>query len=184
MKIQLTCDALKNISTKYVMGVDSFDAIIINNPEKTIPILQKSDHKLIFNATSSVNCSLREHIDEFERIYPNEYYCYLNAGAWVGETEFCKKFFSTAQIVHQSFHKVLKEHHIKTKRRKWCKFENLWATNLANSEEIRIKHTFFKMCPGTGIDTHCEIFQNLCSPIHSALIGEEQGIEIKIKSLI
>lgn len=92
MKICLTAEFLENCKSNYVMGIDAFDAIVLDDPIKILPIKQK----MLFNATNG-SFPTMPNIEIFDNSIRNNYYKHLNAGVWIGETTFCLKFFKQAE---------------------------------------------------------------------------------------
>lgn len=94
LKLQLTNDFLKSVETKFVMGLDSIDVIVLNPC-----ILDKFNEfncKLLFNGQNYCYPKNRNNNEIYEFVLKEqkEFNSNLNAGAWIGETNFCKKFFS------------------------------------------------------------------------------------------
>ena len=165
IKIQLTNKALEDIETPYVMGIDSFDAIVTGDINHTPGILEKSGCEMLFNATTGGLLSLPEHNLFFEQTYRNDIYKHLNAGAWLGRTEFCKEFFALTSDIHETF------------------ADDYPEESLRYSEQVRVKHAFLKLYPLAGIDTRCSIFQLLNEEyLLPASMGEEQGVKIHNKT--
>jgi hypothetical protein len=142
-KLKLTVDALEKINTKYVIGLDSCDIIVVDDPNKLVERFKEKDCQLIFN--SQCCCYPRLNIDgqpfEFVEIenklntgkYKN---CRLNAGAFIGETEFCKTFFGSCLLIKPGIEKE-------------------WAI----SEQIYIKSNLHNYLNCVKLDYECELFQ-------------------------
>lgn len=98
-KPPLTLEATRNITTKYVMGVDSRDAIFVDDPQLLVDRFEKDfDCELVFSADriNWPNCSsFREFEDALPGAQESEFK-YLNSGAWIGKTDFCREFFAAA----------------------------------------------------------------------------------------
>lgn len=99
-KIGLTADALKTIRTPYVIGADSCDVIFWDNPR--LAVERFKEHfacDLVFNATGSRCWPELPEFVQFESSRPmakvaqNRHW--LNAGLFVGRTEFCREYFQT-----------------------------------------------------------------------------------------
>lgn len=89
LKINLTCDYLSSTKKPYILGIDAFDAILIDVPKRI-------DRDLIFNSTIG-SFPERQEFDEYEEsICNSDIFCHLNAGAWFGKREFCIRFFESA----------------------------------------------------------------------------------------
>lgn len=108
-KIDLTVEALKTINSEYTIGLDSCDVVVLDDPNKIVERFKTMECKLLFNSQSY--CYPRHNnkgeLYNFVKIedkisggvYKN---CYLNAGVWIGETEFCRKFFDKCKEVSLS----------------------------------------------------------------------------------
>lgn len=98
-KPRLTLEAVNSIQTKYVSGVDSRDAIFIEHPRLIIERFeQEFSCDLVFSA-DRMNWPNRADFKEFEDSLPGartSEFRYLNSGAWIGRTEFCREFFADA----------------------------------------------------------------------------------------
>jgi hypothetical protein len=92
-------EALSQITTPYVIYADSRDAIMTDDP--AIAVEQFIRHfkcKMLFGA-DRINWppikAFRAYEDDLAQPYNTEFR-YLNGGAWIGETAFCKTFFEAA----------------------------------------------------------------------------------------
>jgi hypothetical protein len=98
-KPRLTRDALGEIETGYVMGVDSRDAIFVEDPRLVLERFRAEfDCELVFSA-DRMNWPNRADFKRFEDSLPGAAasdFRYLNSGAWVGRTAFCREFFAAA----------------------------------------------------------------------------------------
>lgn len=98
-KPMLTYEALKDIKTEYIMGVDSRDAVIINDPKVILQQYKDQfDCDLVFSADLINWPSLalfRKYEDEIAE-GSNSQFRYLNSGAFIGRTSFCRDFFKQA----------------------------------------------------------------------------------------
>jgi hypothetical protein len=146
-KILLTNKALENVSTKYVIGLDSCDVIVLDDPNKIIGRFKKMNCRMLFNSQSycypRLNKSGQPHdFVEFENSINQGYdNCYLNAGAWVGETEFCKEFFGRAKNTFDN--------------NDFDKGEVYWGI----SEQAYVRKTFMCFAEQVKLDYQEEIFQ-------------------------
>jgi hypothetical protein len=98
-KPSLTLEAVNSIQTPYVAGVDSRDAIFIDDPRLLIERFeQEFSSDLVFSADRMnwPNCAdFKEFEDSLPGAQASEFR-YLNSGAWIGRTEFCRQFFKDA----------------------------------------------------------------------------------------
>lgn len=145
LKINLTINFLKTVKTKYVLAMDCFDVIILDNPNRILERFKLfySDKKLIFNATAYIAPYIKASYDLFMKKHFKDRgpFCNINAGVWIGETEFCLKFF-------QKCLNYEKDINIKYKK-------------VEHSEQLRVKLAFADNCNYIDIDSDCKIFQVL-----------------------
>lgn len=137
IKISLLKNHIKNCNKKYILSSDSTDVLLINNIESMIEKFLKMKCDMLFNAETLVwPTDLHKNILEFEEKTCIEGSKYLNAGLWIGKTEYVKKLLaSNAKII--------------------------WTKKHPNSEQIYWKHQYFYNYPNIKIDNKCEIFQGL-----------------------
>jgi hypothetical protein len=156
LKMSLAKEALSNIETKWTMGVDSFDAMLLGSPNVVLENFKKKKCKLLFNA-NTVSFPKNKEWNEFEkRKYGDVRYGFVNAGAWIGETKFCRDFFEDVLNDLEVNEKAILE----------------VAHHLRNQEQPQIKYQIFKKnIQGIGVDSDCSIFQLVrnkipyCGPI-------------------
>lgn len=98
-KLQLTVAALATIRTAYVLGVDSRDAIVIDDPYLLVErFTRQFSCELLFSA-DLINWPTLSRFEKFEAVLPEaraSRFRYLNSGMWIGKTEFCRAFFDAA----------------------------------------------------------------------------------------
>ncbi|HVR95029.1 MAG TPA: hypothetical protein VMW27_00335 [Thermoanaerobaculia bacterium] len=98
-KPRLTRDALRTIETPYVLGIDSGDAILVDDPAHLVGWLETRFRcDLVFGA-DRINFPNLKSYKEFEDKLPGaaaSEFRYLNGGVWIGRTEFCREFFAEA----------------------------------------------------------------------------------------
>ena len=98
-KPRLTRDALGSVTTRFVAGVDSRDAIFIEHPGLVLERFEREfDCDLVLSA-DRMNWPNRAEFKLFEDSLPGAQasdFRYLNSGAWVGRTDFCQEFFTAA----------------------------------------------------------------------------------------
>jgi len=155
LKIKLFLEHLKKSKSKYIMGLDGSDVVIIDNPEIILERYLKyyKDKKLVFaseltsfpkyfkwqeevfsNEAMIAKTKLGKN-DYFKYNWPshklkNNKYCFLNAGCWIGEREYIINFFESI------------EKYIGMK-----------------SEQTYVQKAFAKTFPNTWIDNRCILFQ-------------------------
>jgi len=98
-KPRLTLEALGEIETPYVIGIDSFDAIVVDDPALLIPRFENDfDADLVFNG-GKINWPNVADFKRFEDALPGAAesdFRYLNGGAWIGRLDSCREFFAEA----------------------------------------------------------------------------------------
>jgi hypothetical protein len=98
-KPALSAAFLKGVSEEYVLGVDSRDAILIGDLERLLAtFVQHFEAELVFSA-DRLNWP---NVKEFYRVEkalaadrPGDFH-FLNSGAFIGRTSFCRDFFAHA----------------------------------------------------------------------------------------
>jgi hypothetical protein len=135
----LTAESLARIDTEFVMGIDSRDAILLDNPQTIVDcFLDKFSCHLVFSADRINWPNIRE-FKEFEDSLPGAQeseFRYLNSGAWIGRTEFCKDFFSAAvrtEVVDEE----------------------------PKADQGIFKKLFKRYYPQVQLDYRCQMFQNI-----------------------
>lgn len=135
----LTYEALKNIKTKYIMGVDSRDAILIDDPQKILDrFLSDFNCDLVFSA----DLMNWPNIAEFKKFEDNcaknsnSDYKYLNSGAFIGKREFCYDFFEIATKTPPT-------------------------PKAPKADQGILKQVFMDFYPKVQLDYHCKLFQNI-----------------------
>ena len=136
-KPRLTAEALAEITTPFVLGVDSRDAILVGDP-RDLPRRLPAGCDLLFNA-ERVHFPFVPALKVFEdqctaaKASP---YRYLNGGAWLGRLAFCRRFFAEACDTPP-----LAEH--------------------PSSEQGILKQLLPRHHPRVQLDTRCRLFQTL-----------------------
>lgn len=135
----LTYEALKNIKTKYIMGIDSRDAILIDDPNKILQLFLKNfDCDLVFSA-DLMNWPNIAEFKKFEDKCAESFksdYKYLNSGAFIGKRDFCLDFFKKAS-------------------------ETEPAKQAPKADQGIFKRIFMDYFPKVQLDYHCQLFQNI-----------------------
>lgn len=105
-KIKLTNKHINEIKTKYVIGLDCCDVLVLKDPNIIIEKFKKFNCKMLFNSQMTcypkidMNGKIYDFVNFENEINKNKYKnCYLNSGAWIGETEFCKTFFNKCEEI-------------------------------------------------------------------------------------
>lgn len=90
LKIPLSLDFANNCKSKYLIGVDGFDAVALK-PLDLGMIKSLQNHKIIYNKTTE------ESWPRLSIFYGSDYCLnHLNSGAWLAETSFIREFYSHA----------------------------------------------------------------------------------------
>lgn len=150
-KIGLTCEALRTIKTKYVLGMDSFDCVVVGDPKYVVQIMSDYHVDMLFNAETYTSYSSRNLVKICRQKFSHPF-SHLNAGAWAGKTELCKMFFdkvnqiNIVDVAHFLIDEQVAEH----------KYEDYFR-----SEQLRVKMVFERAMGGIGIDDRCMAFQAL-----------------------
>lgn len=138
LKLECTADALKQIETEFVIGLDSGDVLLLDHPDRIVERFRKHfSCDLLFNATGSDCWPSSPDFIMFESSRPgarrSQGRCWLNAGAWVGRTEFCREYFS--RLAAGPNHPVF------------------------DDDQSAVKHSWPDWYPRIQIDYQSEIFQ-------------------------
>lgn len=132
-KIKLTCDYLEKSSAEFVLGVDSFDCVVVDKIDSILEGLEYYKCSLLFNA------SLVNWPQEMKNVINNpKPYKYLNAGVWIGERNYTLNFFKKCMNV-----------------------DNKFTKKYPKSEQVRVKSVYFEDAKKCGIDYECKYFQTL-----------------------
>ena len=131
--------ALDEIDTEYVLYADSRDAVILRDPRAALERFAQWDGcQLLFGGDRISWPALRE-FRKFELSIPGaretEFH-FLNGGAWIGRTEFCRAFFSAVAAAGPQ-------------------------PEAPDSEQGILRRCFPAFYPGMRIDYRCEIIQNI-----------------------
>lgn len=160
LKINLTNDFLKTTSKKYVMGIDAYDALLVGDPAILLEDFKQTKLKLIFNATPGCYPPVKELIEYELKLFPNKIWQHLNAGVWIGETEYCRYFFGKLLSYYEQA-------------------MQLFLEDGKMGEQILVKLAFQDEFPLVSIDWKCQLFQvireSACYPNELKI---NRGIEI------
>lgn len=154
MKFAYNINSCEEITTPYIMGIDSRDVFVLSSPVEIIETFEKMSCELIFNGESKFYPDFPpayyQNCKSFQSKIANSKYCYLNSGSWIGKKEFCKEFFNECLKV-----KV------------WEIFDCSQWPKLHNCDQSVVHSQFTKYYPKTQIDYNCSIFQNLANSYQS-----------------
>ena len=145
LKIPLFAQALQNTRTKYVMALDGYDLIVIEDLHAAVQRFAATGWKVSFNASRG-RWGLPSSNSIEDVIYASQMLKHLNTGAMIGETEFCRDLFAIARdaipIVRQAM-RMLGE----------GKFQS--------SDQAVLRAIFPIFHPHIKLDHTCDIFQIL-----------------------
>jgi hypothetical protein len=137
-KPPLTCEALNEAKTKYVMGLDSRDAMVLGDPRLIVQRFEENfSCDMVFGA-DIVNWPNLPRFKSYEESLPgaqDSAFKYLNGGMWIGKTEFCREFFAAATQTEA-------------------------VAEAPDSEQGILKQLFQVYYPRVQLDYRCQIFQN------------------------
>jgi len=140
-KIRLTQEALAAITTKYVMGIDANDVLVLAHP---LTILERFraefSCKLLIGAETHCFPEIAE-LRRYEDSLPGATspWRYLNSGMWIGETAFCRRFFAAAAETEP-----------------WQGHERF-----RRSDQGVLKKVMRRFYPDATLDYECRLFQNI-----------------------
>ena len=105
-KITTLCKEIPSISTKFIMGIDSYDAVVIGDPKYIIERFLKTGLKLCYNGAIE-HYGLCPTLKIEDKLYPEEQIRHLNGGVFIGYTKFVKEFFHIAQEMIPVYKRLL-----------------------------------------------------------------------------
>ncbi len=137
-KLRMTADALANATSEYCVGLDSGDVLIVEHPDEIVRRFRMHfTCDLLFNATGAACWPELPQYVMFERSLPgaatSHGRCWLNAGAFVGRTDFCRRYFA--------------------------ELADFAERNDAPEDQSAVKATWPQWYPSVQIDDRCQIFQ-------------------------
>jgi hypothetical protein len=94
IKISLIINFLKKVNTKYVIGLDSSDILVLEDLNNIIKKFKNFNCKMLFNCGPIKHPPVEREFNAIQEILGKNYDSpYLNGGAWIGEKNFCLSFF-------------------------------------------------------------------------------------------
>tara|TARA_Y100001938_G_C8057874_1_gene415504 strand:- start:216 stop:1016 length:801 start_codon:yes stop_codon:yes gene_type:complete len=143
MKAGLLADYLPNISTKYTMGIDSHDVLLLKEANGIIDTFENDfDCDMLFNG-ELVSYPENNELAEFEKsIYGESPFRYLNSGVWIAKTDFLNEVMQDILQFRSSRPK-------------------------SDQEIYRKLHQ--KYYPRVQVDHKCKLFQCTCSALKQHL---------------
>ena len=132
--------AAQEAETQYLLYADSRDAIVLDDPRIVVERFRtRFTCDLVFGA-DRINWPTVDRFRRFEDAVAGEEaaqdFRYLNGGAWIGRTEFCRQFFADAVATPP-------------------------APEIEAAEQGILKQLFQKYHPRVQLDYGCSMFQNI-----------------------
>lgn len=138
-KPQVLAEALRDIQTTYTLYADSRDAILLDDPAVLVERFEKGfKADLVFGADRMSWPPARE-FKKFEDAIPEvggSEFRYLNGGAWIGRTAFCRELFEEATRTPP-------------------------LPEVPDSEQGILRKLFQRHHPRVQLDYRCELFMNI-----------------------
>jgi hypothetical protein len=162
-KFKYNIEVAKTCGTKYLMGCDSHDVILTGDPIEIVKRFEQMECKMLFNCEKHFYPNLSEPIlqgwKSFQKKVSESKYQFLNAGIWIGETNFCLEFFQRAnQIrVYDLFD---------------CEPYEYLKESSIGCDQSSLHHIFSEYYPEVMLDYGCEIFFNISLPEEDELTIE------------
>jgi hypothetical protein len=132
-------DALQRIDTEFVLYADSRDAVLLRHPSEAVEQFAAMDGCELLFGGDRINWPALPRFRAFEMNLPGaraSEFRYLNGGAWLGRTQYCRRFFE--QVVAMP---VIAE--------------------APESEQGLLKALLPSTVPQVRMDYRCEIIQNI-----------------------
>jgi hypothetical protein len=127
----------EQIMTKYVLGLDCYDVLIVGDLSEILERFHKFGCRALFNATSCNWPPILEHQRKAAEIDTIRPFFHFNSGAFIGEKNFLVDFFQEA--LHDKPNPDI----------------------YPKSDQYVIKPVYFRRYPEVRIDSTCQIFQVL-----------------------
>ncbi|HSH59112.1 MAG TPA: hypothetical protein VK988_05615 [Acidimicrobiales bacterium] len=151
LKIPTLDEALRQVTTPYVIATDSPDVIILREPGNSIELFERSSAELLYIGDSSFWPPEFQDLKAQEEQIPGARdtpFPYLNAGALIGRTEFCRHFFMEAAR--------------EGKRQIGIPYvEGTSGAGTDADDQSVMKRLYLANHPNVQLDLRCEIFQTL-----------------------
>jgi len=158
MKAGLLAEYLPKINTKYTMGIDAHDVLLLKDANGIIDTFEEEfDCDMLFNA-ELVSYPENEELADFEKaIYGDSPFHFLNSGVWIAKTEFLKTVIRDILEIRSSRPR-------------------------SDQEIYRKLHK--KYFPRIQIDNRCVIFQTTCESLsknlRSSQVDPDNAYEVVI----
>lgn len=150
-KLRLNVEAISKMTCKYVMGCDAHDVILMRSPAEIVKRFEAMQVPLVFNCEQYFYPDMPEPVIQgwktYEQSIGSGRYRFLNAGAWIGEREFCLKFFEEVDKIRVYDLCDCEKYQYLKKDSIGCDQSSL--------------HEAFQRYPQVKLDYECSIFQNI-----------------------
>lgn len=157
-KIYLTADALRRVTTPYVMALDADDVLVLSPIGEILETFQAFGCDIVIGSEKHSWPDVRS-LARFERSIAQSEYCYLNSGAWIGRTEACARFFQDCQDADLG--EILNDKSNMT---------------ILYDDQGRTRQAFRRNYPAVQLDYQCRIFQSLFKVPTSGEIAIEADV--------
>lgn len=169
MKVSTAREFLSQVDTKYTMGFDGFDVILID-PQKIIDRFeQKNCSMLISTDRDYFPCGMDPITSKWKRfqesVCGDVEYKYLNAGSWIAETKFLKLFLDCCLkkhediqrwVVNKNLPQIMPSYHVQC-----CDHLIVPKKSPDKSEQMIFNSVFPELYPDVQLDYLCEVFQTV-----------------------
>lgn len=151
-KFKYNIQIARECGTKYLMGCDSHDVLFIGDPCEVVDRFSRMDCRLLFNCEKFFYPNFPEPTLQrwrsFEMSVGQRPYQFLNAGMWIGETDFCQEFFQHADAVrvYDLFD---------------CEPYEFLRKSSIGCDQSSLHHIFPHFHPRVSLDYRCEVFLNI-----------------------
>ena len=130
-RIKVSTLLKSSIKTKYILGMDAYDVVIMRDLRNIVNEFKEMDCDLIYNATSKVYPSCKEHYD-IERKMSEGIFGFFNSGVFIGKTQFLMNSLSELNLSEPEF---------------------------SHSDQFLVRTLYHKYYPRIKVDWKCKIFQ-------------------------
>lgn len=142
-KPYLIMTALDRVSSEYVLGLDSDDVLVVSCPRRIVAEFRACACDILFSAERTSTPDMPS-LTEFEQTIAEAPFCHLNAGAWMGKTDACRRFFR--DCLREDKGDILAA--FPTRR-------------FFKSDQGMTRKTFRRYYPDARLDDRCRVFQSL-----------------------
>jgi hypothetical protein len=143
MKVYLNADALRRVTSEYVMALDADDVLVVSPLQQILEEFQTFGCDIVFSGEKNSYPDV-PYLTEFESSIAESAFCHLNSGAWIGKTEACRRFFE--DCLNEDNSDLVAAHP---------------APYVLRDDQGLTRKTFKRYYPATRIDYHCRLFQSL-----------------------